>query len=200
MDESRREFVTRMSERDAIAPQVTPRRRRSVALTLPSGLLVFVCAMMPTLRLCGSHSTDIAPGLLLPPLWPLYVLGLLIAITAVRRRRFPTWGWIMLGAIWAMCVACMMFLELFRGDSPAQHIAMVGGVLACVAMLSLHDDRELLVARASAVAAAALALTFGALAFAPGYLWGVAVACGASATLAAGCIWWWLEARKDGAL
>ena len=178
-----------MSERDAIAPQVTPRRRRSGALTLPSGLLVFVCMVLPTLRVCG-HPPDELPGMLLPPLWPLYTLGLLIAITAVRWRRSRMWGWAVLGMIWTVCVMglVLMLLAAFSGDTAAHHIAVGGGILACVAAPSLAHYRETRVASAGAAAALGLAIAFGAFGFVPDFVWGVFVACGASAVLAAGCV------------
>lgn len=168
---------------------------------MPSGLLVFACAMLPTLRTC-SNDPDGLPGLVLPPLWPLYMFALGIAITVVRWPRSRLWGWFLLGMIWGVgaLAIVLVVLEAIGGDTPALYVAYVGGAAALVVAPTIGTYREALVARASAIVAGGMALVFGALSTSPDFLWGVWVACGAAIALGAGCVWWWLEARKDGAL
>ena len=61
-----------------------PGRRRSRWLVVPSGWLVFVCLVLPTFRFCDRGAA--VPAVVLPPLWPFFVGGAIVALAASARR------------------------------------------------------------------------------------------------------------------
>jgi hypothetical protein len=80
------EETRRMSE-----PGTTPLSRAEAPqqhrhhrwLTLPSGWVLLLCLFLPSLKLCDRGEPIVMA--MLPPVWPVYLVGLMVALAASAR-------------------------------------------------------------------------------------------------------------------
>jgi hypothetical protein len=70
-------------------PSHPPACRRQRRLALPAGVVLALCVFLPALRVCGSPTYPVE----IPPAWPPYLLGAIVAAMALSRRLETLRGW-----------------------------------------------------------------------------------------------------------
>ena len=149
-----------------------------------SGLLLFACLFLPTLRVCGDPTAPIQ----FPPTYGIYIGGLLVGILAfsvVRRTRRNLM--IALAGIYIASIGT--FAALWVGAVTAEVVGLVVGALMIgVLVLALrHMVRATWTERAPAVLCVVHALVSlgwsSLLAFDPDGMWGAMVSLGAASLM-----------------
>lgn len=168
-------------------------------LTVPSGWTLFVCLFLPTIKLCDT--SEPVPMALFPFIWPVYVMGALIALAALR----PPWAirgyglalFVLLRAS-AVGVAGTAVPAIVMGESGAEAVLAV--MLSGLVFAATWRD-----ATERAVAGVSLLVTAGAFAFTLLLacdrlaVWGATAGAISAGALVLGCLCWSIEAsvRSD---
>lgn len=163
-------------------------------LTLPSGWVLLVCVFLPALKLCDSG--DPFPMIMVPFLWPPYLVGMLVALAAgAKPDAVGGYGTalFMLIRVSAVGLAGSLMLEMLDGQIGAEALVVIA---ICVAAFAVTWRRptEVAVAGVSVLAAGGsfaftLAVSLERLA-----VWGAHVAAIAAGVLALGTVAWLGEA------
>lgn len=177
-----------------------PAKRRHRLLTLPSGLLLFVCVFLPAVKSCDKPVYPYE----LPPVWPPYVLGLLIAITVLLRGRalhsmILATRVVMLATIGGIALLALVLLVEARLHNLVPVAALSGMVALLLAITRLRGRDELAGARV-VIATGVLGITwFGlwTLGDTDEVLYGIYVSVAASFGLFLGGIEWRREIQRD---
>ncbi len=165
--------------------EVGPRRHRR--MTLPSGLLLFVCMFLPAVKECGAsvYPTE------MPVFWHPYVYGLALAIASCAMtvgavRRAVTMMRVVAGLAIAGGAA-----TLFASTGLGTVLLVLGGVL--LAMIGVRGASERRIASTGIVVSVMCLLWFGLWAGSAGAMIGVYVSLAASIFLLAGSLLWLSE-------
>lgn len=177
----------------AIRREVPRRRRRHRWLTVPSGWLLFVCVFVPSMRVC--EGGEAFPMALVPPAWPPYVAGLLVALAAnATRDTLTRRGMMLFSLVRVSVLGCgvMVLLPSVDGGTAFEAAAIIVAGALYVA-IPWPRPTELRVAL-YALLAAGLAAAWGlALALARLAVWGAELTAIAACALTVGSLWWVLE-------
>jgi len=167
-----------------VLPGLGVRRHRQ--LTMPAGLLLFVCLFLPAVRSCGS---DVYP-VEAPLLWHPYIYGLLLAVAAVattlRGVRAAT---IALRVAAYVCIGVGLVLATQTAWFVIE--LLLGGVL--LGVIGVRGVAEKRLALTGIIMSGASLLWFGMWATSSGALIGIYVSLGASIFLLAGSLLWLSE-------
>ena len=149
-----------------------------------SGVLLFVCLFLPTLRVCGDPTAPIQ----FPPTYGIYIGGLLIGFLAfsvvrdTRRRLF-----IALAGVYLVTIGA--YISIWVGAVTAEIAGVVlGGIMLATVVVALrHMVRATWTERAPAVMCVVHALVSlgwsSLLAFDPDGMWGAMVSLGAASLM-----------------
>jgi hypothetical protein len=165
--------------------EIGPRRHRR--LTLPSGLVLFLCMFLPAVNACGSsvYPTE------MPLFWHPYVYGLALAIASCAW----TVGAVRRAVTMMRVVACTAIAGGAVALLASTGLGAVLLVLGCVllAMIGLRGASERRIASTGIVVSVMCLLWFGLWAGSAGALIGVYVSLAASIFLLAGSLLWLSE-------
>jgi len=167
--------------------------RRHFWLTVPSGYVLLICLFLPAIKVC--NSSDPFPMVMVPFLWPPYLVGMMVALAAAGHengaRAYGT-GLFMLIRISAFGVGGSLLFEMIDGQLGAEGLIVVG--IAVLAFLATwREPTERAVAANSAMAAAGSFAFTLAIALERLAVWGAYVAVIAAGVLLAGTLAWCLE-------
>lgn len=179
-----------------------PRHRRaSRFLVVPSGWLLFVCLVLPSVRFCDGGGA--LPCALIPPAWPPFVAGLIIGFAALEGPRRAAASARQLGLFTYVIVVgyALLFALALSDGALAWHewdvIVPVAGVSLVVWLIARWCRRA---QTELAVAALAWLLSLGSvlcglsLGLVRDATWGGQVIAVAACALAAGTTCWLVEA------
>jgi hypothetical protein len=162
-------------------------RRRHRRMTLPAGLLLFICLFLPAVDGCGQPVYPIET----PYFWHPYLYGGAVAIAAlaatVRGVRMATLGLRIL-AWFAVAGGCLM--TTFSVGFGAVETVLGGALLAIIGTRGGSEKR---IAVTAIVMSVLSLLWFGLWAGSAGALIGVYLSLGASIFLLAGSLFWLSE-------
>lgn len=183
---------------DPTPPPTAKRRHRLISA--PSGLVLFVCLFLPAVKSCDKPVYPLE----LPPVWPPYVLGLLIAITVLVRGRglramILALRIVLLVTIGGIAVLALVVLVEGRAHNLIPFAALAGMVALLLAITRLRGRDELAGARA-VIATGVLGITWFGLwtvGDADEVLYGIYVSVAASFGLFLGGIEWRREILRD---
>lgn len=169
---------------------VTRQQRRHRLLTLPSGWVLLVCVFLPAMKLCDSG--DPFPMVMIPFLWPPYLVGLFVALAAgAKPDSVGSHGTVLfiLIRVSAVGLGGSLMFEMLDGEIGAEALIVIA---ICVAAFAVTWRRptEVAVAGVSVLAAGGsfaftLAVSLERLA-----VWGAHVAAIAAGVLALGTVGW----------
>lgn len=167
--------------------------RRHRWLTIPSGWVLLVCLFLPALKLCDA--SDPFPMVMVPFLWPPYLVGMFVALAAGAHadavRVYGT-SLLILLRVGAFGVGGCVLIEMIDGHIGASAVIVIG-VSFVVFMATWRPPTERAVAANSALAAAGSFAFTLALALERLAVWGAYVGAIAAGVLLAGTLAWCLE-------
>ena len=180
-----------------LEPPPTPRRRHRW-ISLPSGVLLFVCLFLPAVKSCGE---PVYPFELAPLTTP-YLLGLLVALVALMTApgAVSKVVWIARALMWATVIGWTLFLlaqVLDEGDAYFMPLftAVPGAVVLAIFGRGKRDERA---ATRMALGTAVLGIGwFGMWCFDGSALIGVYLSAAASVGLFIGALEWRREIARD---
>lgn len=168
-------------------------QRRHLWLTVPSGYVLLICLFLPALKLCDSG--EAFPPVMIPFVWPPYLVGVVVALAAAAHERGDRGSGaslFMLIRITAFCVGASTLFEMIDHQLGAEGLIVI--VLAVlVFMATWRPLTERAVAANSAVAAAGSFAFTLAVALERLAVWGAYVGVIAAGVLLAGTLAWCLE-------
>ena len=173
---------------------VTRQHRRHRLLTLPSGWVLFVCLFLPAMKLCDSG--DPFPMVMVPFLWPPYLVGLVVALAAATRPDAIAGrgtGLFMLIRVSAVGLGGSMMFEMLDGQLGVEGLLVI---VICIAAFAVtwRPPTEVAVAGVSVLAAGGSFAFTLALSLERLSVWGAHVAAIAAGVLALGTVAWFGEA------
>ncbi|MBA3453774.1 MAG: hypothetical protein H0T42_11835 [Deltaproteobacteria bacterium] len=162
-------------------------------LTIPSGWVLVVCLFLPAVKLCDS--AEPFPMVMVPFVWPVYLVGMLIALAAGTHRdavRIYGAALFLLLRVTAFGVGGCVLFEIIDGQIGGEAVLIIGiAWLVFAATWRTPTDRA--VAANSALAAAGSFAFTLAVALERLAVWGAHVAVVAAGVLLAGTLAWCLE-------
>lgn len=167
--------------------------RRHRWLTIPSGWVLLVCLFLPALKLCDSGEPF--PMVMVPFLWPVYLVGMVIALAAgTHRDAVRVYGTALLVVlrVSAFVVAGSVVFEMIDAQVGLEAMVVVA-VAGLVFAATWRPPTELAVAGNSALAATGSFAFTLAVALERLAVWGAYVAVIAAGVLLAGTLAWCLE-------
>lgn len=134
--------------------------------------------------------------LVLPFTWPVYLAGLLIAVTVSTRvrRQIEARGAALLVMIRMTAVGVAVFaLHSFVDDGVTIGAAIAVKVGTVIALVVPWRATERAIAATSTLTAIAIVAFTAAVAVSRDAVWGAWVGLVAACALVLGCAWWWIE-------
>ncbi|HEU0030739.1 MAG TPA: hypothetical protein VFQ53_08900 [Kofleriaceae bacterium] len=174
-------------------------KRRHRYLTVPAGVVLFVCLFLPAVKGC---SEPVYP-IVVPPVYPPYVLGLLVTLTALARpsvvRKLVIASRVIL---WLTCIAaafCLAGILVVEEPSSWMGYAVFAACVLVFVVTGWGERDELAAARAALATGLLGVIWFGAwlLPRDEGVLFGMYVSFGSSLALLLGAAEWRREIHRD---
>lgn len=169
-------------------------RRHHRWLTAPSRWLLFLSMFLPAWKPCSTG--EALPMAIVPFTWPVYLAGLMIALTVSThvRKEIESRGKLLLVMIRFSAIALAAFaLVTLVDDGVTIETAVAVKVGTVVALLVPWRATERAIAATSAIVSATLIAFTAMLAFDRHSVWGAHVGVVAASSLFVGCVWWWVE-------
>lgn len=149
---------------------------------------------LPAWKPCSTGNA--LPMVIVPFSWPVYLAGLMIALTVSTtiRREIESRGACLLAMIRFSALAVVGFALVTLVDDGATIATAVAVKLGTViALLVPWRGTEMAIATTSVVVSAVLVAFTAMIALEPLAVWGAHVGVIGASSLFVGCVWWWVE-------